>query len=140
VNAAKQEEMKKTQAAQREKEKQDALKRAAEEEKAATQAISDEKDMNVLEGDFTQQMMTADIDAGPSKKVASFENDAAWLPVFLQVVTKCAGHPKFKGIMAKDGYIPEIDKWMKFYSASVGEPLKGLKFTEEAKTIVRKKS
>ena len=91
-----------------------------------------------MEGDFTAQAMTADIDAGPSKKVFSFENDAMWLPAFLQVVSKCAIHPKFKGIMAKDGYVPEVKKWMDFYSANVGEPLKGLKTDQVAKTIVKK--
>lgn len=131
--------LKKAAEVKREQEKNEALRLAAEKEKAETQAIQDTKDMGIMEGDFTAQAMTADIDAGPSKKVFYFANDKVWLKPFLQVVAKCAGHPEFKGIMAKDGYVTEVKKWMDFYSSKVGEPMDGLKSDDVAKTIVRKK-
>lgn len=101
--------------------------------------VQDQKDVDMVEADFTQQAMTADIDAGPSKKVASFTNDAMWLTPFLKVVGKVAVHPKFKGILGKDAYVPEVQKWLDFYAANVGEGIEGITFAEKAKTIVKKR-
>lgn len=121
-------------------------RKMAEEIKAADarrdeelKAVKDQLDIDKVEADFTQQMMTADIDAGPTKTVARFANDAQWLNAFLKVVAKCAAHPKFKFYDTKKGYRPEIAKWLEFYGANIGEPMEGIVLEERAKTIVRAK-
>lgn len=121
-------------------------RKMAEEIKAADarrdeelKAVKDQLDIDKVEADFTQQMMTADIDAGPTKTVARFANDAQWLNGFLKVVSKCAAHPKFKFYDTKKGYRPEIAKWLEFYGANIGEPMEGIVLEEKAKTIVRAK-
>lgn len=139
VDAKKQAEMKAAQETAMKKKMEEDLAAASKKNEQDKQIVQDEKDVSFIEADFTEQAMTSDIDAGPSKKVARFENDAMWLTALLQVIGKVAVHPKFKGIMAKDGYVPEVKKWLDFYSANIGEPLKGLTFDEVAKTIVRKK-
>ena len=138
ADAKKAEEMRKEAELRREQEKKKSLEEAAARAEAANQQIKDEKDIRMLEGDFTQQAMTQDLDAGPSKRVASFLDDKAWLSPFLKVVSKVAAHPKFKGIVAKDEYIPEVKKWLDFYASQIGESMDGITFEEKAKTIVRK--
>lgn len=138
ADAANKERLQKEAMERIERQKQDDLEKARKAQEAEAQVIADQKDQGIMEGEFTTQAMTSDLDAGPSKKVFAFENDALWLTPFLQVVGKVAVSPKFKGIKAKDGYIAEIDKWLKAYSSMVGEPMKGLKVQDVAKTIVKK--
>ena len=138
ADAANKERLQKEAMERIERQKQDDLGKARKAQEAEAQVIADQKDQGIMEGEFTTQAMTSDLDAGPSKKVFAFENDALWLTPFLQVVGKVAVSPKFKGIKAKDGYIAEIDKWLKAYSSMVGEPMKGLKVQDVAKTIVKK--
>lgn len=139
ADKATQERLDKEAADKREQDKQAALQVAAKAEENAKIAINDEKDINKTEGDFTQQMMTADLKAPPSKKVASFTSNAAWLGPFLKVVAKVGAHPKFKGIMAKEGYTPAVKAWMTFYGDNIAEPIEGITLTEEAKTIIKAK-
>lgn len=129
------------------KKQEEDRKRKADEDMAAANAkrdeelkqIADQKEINHYEADFSQQMMTSEVEAGPSKKVARFANDKAWLNPLLKVISKVGAHPDFKGIMAKDGYVPEVKKWLDFYSQHITEPIDGLVFDDKAKTIVRKK-
>lgn len=133
ADAKKAEEMRKEAEALREEEKRKSLEEAAARAEAANQQIKDEKDIRMLEGDFTQQAMTQDLDAGPSKKVASFSDDKVWLSPFLKIVAKVAAHPKFKGIVSKDEYVLEVKKWLDFYSSQIGEPMDGITFEVKAK-------
>ena len=137
ADAAEKERLKKENEERIDREKAQALAAAAKKDQEAKQSIEDEKDLGNMNADFTAQAMMSDVETGPSKTVFVFENDAAWLQPFLQVVSKCAVHPKFK-FKVKGVYVPEIDKFMKFYSQYVGEPLKGLKAEQVAKTIVKK--
>lgn len=140
ANEKRQAEMKAKQEAEAKAKMEEDLKKANERLEAEMQTVKDQKDVDIIEADFTQQAMTSDIDAGPSKKVASFANDSMWLTAFLKVVGKCAVHPKFKGIVNSKGeYVPEVKKWLDFYSANIAEGIDGLTFDEKAKTIVRSK-
>lgn len=114
------------------------IKAADERSTQQVQEVRNNREVETYSADFTQQAMTSDIEAGPSKKVARFADDKNWLPSFLKVVAKCAAHPKFK-LHAKEGYVPEVKKFMDFYSANIGEAIDGLAFDEKAKTIVRGK-
>ena len=137
ADAADKERLKKENEERIEKERKQSLAEAAKKDQEAKQSIADEKDLGTMNADFTAQAMVADVEAGPSKTMYVFENDSMWLQPFLQVVSKCAVHPKFK-FKVKDAYVPEIDKFMKFYSQNIGEPMKGLKAEQVAKTIVKK--
>lgn len=140
ADKARQEQLTFQQEQQRKAREEEDLLAANKKNEAELQSIQDTKEMGQLEGDFTQQAMTADMDAGPSKQVASFTNDAMWLPPFLKIVSKVAVHPKFKGIVnAKGEYIPEVKKFLEFYGSYIAEPIEGITFEEKAKTIVRKK-
>lgn len=122
-----------------EAQKQEALKKANELQAQETQAIKDEKDLGEMNAEFTQQMLTADVEKGPIKKIAYFVSERQWLQPFLQVVSKVGAHPKFKGITNPKGeYVPEIDKWLKFFAQYIGEEIPGITFEERAKTLIKK--
>lgn len=140
ASSEKAEQLRKANEAKLEAEKNEKLRLAAEHDNQEKQAIQDNKELGVMEGDFTAQAMTSDVDAGPSKMVYGFENDMMWLNPLVHVISKCAVNPKFKGIKnGKGEYVPEVQKWLTFYGDHIAQPLAGLKGEEVAKTIVKKR-
>lgn len=140
ANEAEQVRLKKQEEERIARETQEQLAAAKKREEKVQQEIIEEKDLGHMEADFTQQAMTADVEAGPSKKEFSFENNSIWLKALVGVITKCAIHPKFKGIMKANGeYVPEVQKWLDFYSANIAEDIPGMTYKEVAKTAIRKK-
>lgn len=117
-----------------------ALKEAQQVDVQASEAIKDienQKDMATVEAEFIRQGTLADVEAGPSKKKASFENDAMWLVPLQQVI----GHVATSGIniRKKNGeYIDSIQWWLTKFE-SLGKEVKGVKMEDVAKTIVKGK-
>lgn len=106
---------------------------------SALQQVESQKDMNLMEATFVQQAQTADLDAGPSGKKASFEKDSLWLKPLLEVISIVATSGKVQSIRNTKGeYIPAIQWWLTKYE-TLGKEVSGVKLTEVAKTIVRKK-
>ena len=132
-------EMEKKRLEELEAQKQQSFKVVEEQKAVQEQAIKDEKELGSMEADFTQQSMTADLEAGPTEKVATFTNDKLWLKPFANVIAKVSLSPKFKGIMDTKG-VPrkEVQWWLDQYASMVGEPLEGITLTEVAKTAIRK--
>jgi hypothetical protein len=107
---------------------------------AKEQEIRDKQEMEGYHADFTQQAMTSDLDAGPSKKAVSFADDKLWLKPLLEVISKVAVHKKFKGIKDTKGNVrKELQWWLDQYASCIGEPMEGLNVEEVAKTIIRNK-
>jgi len=119
---------------------EEALKQTQEVDKQASEAIKDiesQKDMATIEAEFIRQGTLADVEAGPSKKKASFENDAMWLVPLQQVIA----HVATNGVNiknAKGEYIPAVQFWLTKFE-SLGKEVKGVKMDEIAKTIVKGK-
>lgn len=109
---------------------------------AATEAVEHTKEMDKVNAEFTAQVHTQDIEDGPMKNVASFENTATYLKPFAEVIGACALHPKFPGILKKNGkdVIDSVQWWLDWYADHTeAKPIKGIKIEKVAKTIIRKK-
>lgn len=119
-------------AAEREKQ----MKASEDAANVAVQEVVNQKDLSAVEASFVAQAQTQDLETGPTKKVASFTNDALWIRPFLAVVQEVAG----KGITITNakGYIPSIQWWLtKFELAS--KPIDGITLKEVSKTILKEK-
>ncbi len=102
--------------------------------------ITNQAELSKMEASFVMQGTLSDSEAGPSKKVASFTDDKAWLAPLLNVIGQCALHPKFPGIFKKSGgeYIDAVGWWMKFFGQYCPDKdVKGITLTDVAKTIVK---
>lgn len=119
---------------------EEALKEAQLVDKQRDEAVKDidsTKDMETVEAEFIKQGSTQDLEAGPSKKEASFENDAMWLKPLQEVIA----HVAINGmtIRKKNGeYIDSISWWLKKFEA-LGKEVNGIKLVDVAKTIVKQK-
>lgn len=103
----------------------------------AIKDIESQKDMNIVEAEFVRQGTLADVEAGPSKKKASFEDDKKWLVPLQQII----GHVATSGVNirnAKGEYIPAIQWWLTRFE-SLGKEVNGVKLEDVAKTIVKGK-
>lgn len=134
-----------------EKEQQD--KKDKEEKKAAEQKIeSDAKDDKLSES-FVEQAGVQNLEevTGTKKFVIRFSQEK-WPKPFFEIVYHCVTHKDFSGIYAKnrDGsiklddkgreqYIPEIDKWMKFFASKCDAKIEGTKIFADAKVATRAK-
>lgn len=132
-------------AEQRQKELQQQSQQVVREvEQKSVQKLNDienEKELAGMEAEFQRQGSTQDLQAGPSKKIASFSDDKSWLSPFLAAIGHVACHPKFPGITKKSGeYIDAIDWWLKQFAQYCSDKtVGGLTFEEKAKTAIRKK-
>lgn len=105
--------------------------------KEALKDIDSQKDMATVEAEFIRQGTLADVEAGPSKKKASFADDSKWLVPLQQVI----GHVATNGVNiknAKGEYIPAVQWWLGKFE-TLGKEVPGIKLTELAKTIVKSK-
>ncbi len=84
-----------------------------------------------------RQGTLSDVEAGPSKKKASFENDVMWLKPLQEVI----GHVALSGmtIRKKNGeYIDSVAWWLTKFE-TLGKEVKGIQLVDIAKTIVKGK-
>jgi hypothetical protein len=112
---------------------------------AATEAhdsVEHQKEMDTMNAEFTAQAQTQDLEQGPMKKIASFESNDNFLKPFAEVIGACVLHPKFPGIMKKNGtdVIDAVQWWLDWYADHTEvKAIKGIKIKEIPKTIIRKK-
>lgn len=127
-------------AARKKQLEEEALKDAQLVDKQRDEAVKDidsQKDMSVVEAEFVRQGTLDGVEAGPSKKKASFENDAMWLKPLQEVIA----HVAINGmnIRKKNGeYIDSIQWWLSKFE-SLGKEVNGIKLEDVAKTIVKGK-
>jgi len=117
-----------------------ALKEAQQVDQQASEAIKDiesQRDMNIVSAEFVRQGTLSDIEAGPSKKKASFENDSMWLVPLQQVI----GHVALTGIpiKKKSGEYIDAIQWFLTKFETLGKEVPGIKLIDVAKTIIKSK-
>lgn len=107
---------------------------------AKREEIEQKQETEHYTAEFIQQGSTQDLPTQPTKKTASFENDAMWLQPLLQVIAHVAITDPVKIRNTKGEYVPEIQKWLTaFEKCHGGKVVPGLKLDDEVKTIIRKK-
>lgn len=116
------------------------LKVVNEQHAEAIENVEHQKEMDKMDAEFVEQVQTQDLDSGPMKRVASFESNEQFLKPFASVIGACALHPKFPGIMKKNGtdVIDSVQWWLDWYGANCKDPIKGIVVKEVPKTIIRK--
>jgi len=113
---------------------------------AATEAhegVEHQKEMDNMNAEFTAQVQTQDLEQGPMKKIASFESNENFLKPFAEVIGACVLHPKFPGIMKKNGtdVIDAVQWWLDWYADHTdAKPIKGINILRVPKTIIKKKA
>lgn len=122
--------------------KAEAERAAVEKEKEeGMEKVTHEREMDKMNAEFTEQMQTQDLESGPMKREASFEDAKNYLKPFAEVIGACALNPKFPGIMKKNGtdYVDHVQWWLDWFAANCNQPVKGVVIKEVPKTIIRKK-
>ena len=124
-----------------EKQRQEQIKIADQQQVEAMEKVDHEKEMDKMNAEFTEQVQTQDIEDLPTKRIASFEDNANYLKPFAEVVGACALNPKFPGIMKKNGtdYVDHVQWWLDWYAGNCKDAIKGIKIIQVPKTIIRKK-
>jgi len=124
-----------------EKQRQEQIKIANQQQVEAMEKVDHEKEMDKMNAEFTEQVQTQDIEDLPTKRIASFEDNANYLKPFAEVVGACALNPKFPGIMKKNGtdYVDHVQWWLDWYAGNCKDAIKGIKIIQVPKTIIRKK-
>ena len=124
-----------------EKQRVEQIKIADQQQVEAMEKVDHEKEMDKMNAEFTEQVQTQDIEDLPTKRIASFEDDANYLKPFAEVVGACALNPKFPGIMKKNGteYVDHVQWWLDWYAGNCKDAIKGIKIVNVPKTIIRKK-
>jgi hypothetical protein len=124
-----------------EKQRVEQIKIADQQQVEAMEKVDHEKEMDKMNAEFTEQVQTQDIEDLPTKRIASFEDDANYLKPFAEVVGACALNPKFPGILKKNGtdYVDHVQWWLDWYAANCKDAIKGIKIVNVPKTIIRKK-
>ncbi len=120
----------------------EALKANEQATNAKVEEVKNEKDRNVMEAEFVRQGTLEGMDVPAVKYIPEFEdiNLNKWVKPFLEIVAKCAVHPKFKLVKEKKPeYIDAVQWWLNFYGANFKEKLPGIVMKEEAKTVIRAK-
>lgn len=121
---------------------QEGMKAVEAEQAAGLEKVEHEREMDKMNAEFTEQVQTQDLEDGPSKNVATFEDNTHYLKPFAEVIGACALNPKFPGIMKKNGtdYIDAVQWWLDQYASyATNNTIKGIAVTKVAKTIIRKK-
>lgn len=109
----------------------------------AHESVEHQKEMDKMNAEFTAQVQTQDLEQGPMKKIASFESNDNFLKPLAEVIGACVLHPKFPGIMKKNGtdVIDAVQWWLDWYADHTEvKAIKGIIIKEVPKTIIRKKS
>jgi len=124
-----------------EKQRVEQIKIADQQQVEAMEKVDHEKEMDKMNAEFTEQVQTQDIEDLPTKRIASFDDDANYLKPFAEVVGACALNPKFPGIMKKNGteYVDHVQWWLDWYAGNCKDAIKGIKIVNVPKTIIRKK-
>lgn len=107
---------------------------------AAVEVVAQTKDKEIMEGEFVRQGTLEGMEIGPVERIASFDDidNNKWIKPFLEVVAKCAVHPKFKLVKAKKAeYIDAVQWFMDFYGKNFQDTLNGIHMKEKPKSIVR---
>lgn len=108
----------------------------------AHRGVEHQKEMDKMNAEFTAQAQTQDLEQVPMKKIASFEDNKNFLKPFAEVIGACVLHPKFPGIMKKNGtdVIDAVQWWLDWYADHTeAKAIKGIVIKEVPKTIIRKK-
>ena len=124
-----------------EKQRVEQIKIADQQQVEAMEKVDHEKEMDKMNAEFTEQVQTQGIEDLPTKRIASFEDNANYLKPFAEVVGACALNPKFPGIMKKNGteYVDHVQWWLDWYAGNCKDAIKGIKIVNVPKTIIRKK-
>lgn len=117
----------------------EAQKQVEDELKAAKEAGQNAKDLQIMEASFIEQGTNQSVDAVPSKKVAELENENLWLKPLIEVITNVSAHKKVAIRKRNGDYVDHVGWWLDAF-ADMNVKVNGIKITEVAKTIVRKKS
>jgi len=120
-----------------EKQSQQSLKEVDQQLDQQRKEVESKKDMDVLESEFREQGMTADLNVGPTKKEVKLGDNP--VQQLTQVVAKCMGSEGFTLYNKKGEYIEAVQWWLTTFANKCDvKSVPGLMVEEKAKTIIKK--